>query len=334
MQTRRNYKLTETVRWSSKYLIFMLAYSSIIVIGYEVLHIYALRIPWLPMSVIGIAVAFFLGFKNNSSYDRQWEARKIWGAIVNTSRSWGICVKDFVTDTFLDMELEHSQLHPIHRELIYRQIAWLTALRHQLRRKQSWERRNKKEDAYFQSVVPEYLFSLENDLQHLLSSNEVKTTLKKANSATHILSVQSRRLQELRKQGLIDDFRHMELQNLLVNLFDQQGKCERIKNYPFPRQYATYNLIGVWVFALLLPLGMIDTFDHINIWLAIPFSTLIGWLFFTMEMIGDYSENPFEGGFNDIPITALSRTIEIDLRQMLEEEEVPKPVSPVNGILF
>ncbi len=335
MQTKRTYPIGQTVRWSSKFLIGMFVYSALIVICYELVHFHFLRIPWLPMSVIGIAVAFFLGFKNNSSYDRQWEARKIYGAIVNTSRTWGIAVRDLITDTFLEWGMEDEDLLEIHREMIYRHIAWMTALRHQLRQKKGWEHRgNKKEDAYFSRIVPEYQHSLENDLQGLIGEPEKKWVLSKANSATQLLAKQSSRLKELRKKDLIDDFRHMKLHDLLTDLYTQQGKCERIKNYPFPRQYATYNMIAVWIFGFLLPLGMIDTFDQINIWLAIPFSALIGWLFFTMEMIGDYSENPFEGGYNDIPITSLSRTIEVDLRQMLEEKEMPPPVEPVDGILF
>ena len=335
MQTKRTYSIGKTIRWSSNYLIGMLVYSTVIVSAYELAHLSFFRIPWLPMSVIGIAVAFFLGFKNNSSYDRQWEARKIYGGIVNASRSWGITVRDFITDTFLEWGMEKEEIKAIHTELIHRHIGWLTALRHQLRRKQVWEIRNKpKEDKYFDLHVPEYNATLEEELLKLVPEEECAALLKKANTATALVSNQSERLRALRKQGLIDDFRHMKLQDLLIEFYTLQGKCERIKNYPFPRQYATYNMIAVWVFGILLPLGMIDTFDQINIWLAIPFSTLIGWLFFTMEMIGDYSENPFEGGFNDIPITALSRTIEIDLRQMLDEENLPAPVKPVDGILF
>lgn len=335
MQTKRNYPILQTIRWSSDYLLAIFIYSSIIVGCFELAHMYYLRIPWLPMSVIGIAVAFFLGFKNNASYDRQWEARKIYGAIVNTSRSWGMSVRDFVSDTFLEWGMEETEIKKIHQELIHRHIAWLTALRHQLRRKQTWEhQKRRKETAYFAQVVPEYLTTLENDLKNNISEEELATTLSKANAATHLLASQSAQLKELRKQGLIDDFRHMKLQELLIDLFAQQGKCERIKNYPFPRQYATFNLIAVWIFVILLPLGMIDTFNDINIWLAIPFSTVIGWIFFTMELVGDYSENPFEGGYNDIPITTLSRTIEVDLRQMLEEEEMPAPVETVNGIMF
>ncbi|MCA6074706.1 bestrophin family protein [Fulvivirga sedimenti] len=333
MQTRRNYSITQTILWSSKYLVIMFIYSSVVVALYELLGKDWLKIPWLPMSVIGVAVAFFLGFKNNASYDRLWEARKIWGAIVNTSRSWAISVRDLITDTFTDVDQE--ELDRIHKELVYRHIAWLTALRHQLRERRRWEHRNKaKEEAYFKGVVPEYRISLEDDLGSLIPSKERESIIKSANAATQLISRQSERLKVLRKEGLIDEFRHMKLQDLLIDLYTQQGKSERIKNYPFPRQYATYNTIAVWIFAFLLPLGMIDTFHDVNVWLAIPFSSLIGWLYFTMEMIGDYSENPFEGSYNDIPITALSRTIEIDLREILGEEDLPEPIKPVHDFLY
>ncbi len=333
MQTRRTYRFFKTLGWSSNYLWLMLFYSSVVVISYELVDQSWLKIPWLPMSVIGIAVAFFLGFKNNAAYDRLWEARKIWGAIVNTSRSWSVSVRDLITDTFTPVPAD--ELVVIHRELVDRHIAWLTALRHQLRERKRWEHRNKKkEEAYFRSVVPEYIVSLEDDIKPFLAQGEKQQVLNGTNRASHLLSNQSKQLMQLRKAGILDEFRHMKLQDLVIDLYTQQGKCERIKNYPFPRQYATFNMIAVWVFAILLPLGMIDTFHDINIWFAIPFSTLIGWLFFTMEMVGDYSENPFEGGFNDVPVSALSRTIEIDMLEILGVSPTPEAREPVDDILF
>ena len=312
---------------------WMLLYSGVVVSAYELFDQNWLKIPWLPMSVIGIAVAFFLGFKNNAAYDRLWEARKIWGAIVNTSRSWAVSVRDLIEDTFT--AIHQDELDVIHRELIDRHIAWLTALRHQLRERKRWEHRNKKkEEAYFRSVVPEYIISLEDDIDPFLTAQEKIKVLNASNCATILLANQSGRLMKLRKLGILDEFRHMKLQDLIIDLYTQQGKCERIKNYPFPRQYASYNMIAVWIFALLLPLGMIDTFHDINIWFAIPFSTLIGWLFFTMEMVGDYSENPFEGGYNDVPISALSRTIEIDMLEILGATAIPKAREPVDDILY
>jgi putative membrane protein len=149
--------------------------------------------------------------------------------------------------------------------------------------------------------------------------------------------LQSADLATLASRGALDAVRHVELENLLVSLYDQQGKCERIKNFPYPRQFATLNLYFVHLFTLLVPFGMLQEFDKLGdhfVWLTIPFSTMVCWVFLTMEKIGEATENPFEGTANDIPMAALSRTIEIDLRDMLDEKELPVPVQPVNDILM
>ncbi|MEO0778876.1 MAG: bestrophin family ion channel, partial [Bacteroidota bacterium] len=115
-----------------------------------------------------------------------------------------------------------------------------------------------------------------------------------------------------------------------------QGKAERIKNFPFPRQYATVNYFFVVLFVFLLPFGMLSVFvnpsqSHL-IWFTIPFTVVVSWVFWTMEMIGDYSENPFEGLYNDVPITSMARGIEIDIRQMLDETELPPSIQPTSHL--
>jgi putative membrane protein len=151
------------------------------------------------------------------------------------------------------------------------------------------------------------------------------------------LSLQTLDLQRLRQQGLIDDFRHIELQKFVSAMYDEQGKSERIKNFPFPRQYATIPLLFIKLVSVLLPFALIREFDTIgphHIWLALPFNAIVTWVFILMEMIGDYSENPFEGTYNDVPISAISRGIEIDLKEILHEQEIPAPHQPVNGMLM
>ena len=133
------------------------------------------------------------------------------------------------------------------------------------------------------------------------------------------------------------------MQNLLQELYTLQGKSERIKNFPYPRQFASLNFYFVWIFLLLIPFGIMHEFHQIGtklatdyffigkhfVWLSIPFSIVVSWVFHTMELIGDTSENPFEGLFNDVPITALTRAIEIDMLEMLDEENVPDPLKPM-----
>jgi putative membrane protein len=159
----------------------------------------------------------------------------------------------------------------------------------------------------------------------------------KKNRATQLIHLQSADLRKLRDAGLIDGFRHIEMENLLVNLYDQQGRCERIKNFPYPRQFATLNLYFACLFSILVPFGLLQEFDKLGeyfVWLTIPFSVIVSWVFLAMEKIGEATENPFEGTPNDVPMAALSRTIEIDLREMLDEKDIPDPVKPVNDILM
>lgn len=164
----------------------------------------------------------------------------------------------------------------------------------------------------------------------------MKATLSKSNKAAYIISLQSEQLKLLREKGLIEDFRHIELERILVELYNQQGVSERIKNFPYPRQYATVNLYLTRIFVMLVPLGMLQEFQKLGgwmVWLSIPFSVLSTWIFTTMERIGEASESPFEGSANDVPITAMSRAIEIDLLEMINHDHIPAPIKPQNNIL-
>lgn len=184
----------------------------------------------------------------------------------------------------------------------------------------------------------------------------------KGNQASQLLGIQSRRLKELKQEGPIEDFRHMEMANLLVEFYTLQGKCERIKNFPYPRQFATLNYLFVWIFIILLPFGIMEEFETIGghiledlqmhesrtswghlaqefiakhfVWFSVPFSALISWVFHTMEAIGENTENPFEGGPNDIPITDTSRGIEIDIRQLIDDTDIPAPYKWKNDIVM
>ncbi len=332
MYTKRNYGFWLTFNWSKMPFIYGFLYAGLIVIAHHVVlnyHDIDISLPWQPISVLGIAVAFYLGFKNNSSYDRTWEARKIYGAIVNNSRSFGAAVNAF---------LQGNNKELLKKELIYRHIAWLTALRFQLRLTRDWEHKNEaiKGICYFK-MDGDYNAELERQLTQYVSKEEVAILFTKENIATQILNNQSLLLQKLKNEGYYDDFRHMELYKLIASFYDEQGKSERIKNFPFPRQYASASLWQSIIFSLLIPFGMLNIFSADQTfasWLAVPFSALIIWSFFLMEKIGDYSENPFEGSYNDIPITSISRAIEIDIRQMINDTDIPKPIKSIDGYLM
>jgi putative membrane protein len=328
MYVKRQYGFLMTFNWSKWPFILGVIYGAGVCLTTHFLGV-NLALPWGPIGVIGIAVAFYLGFKNNSSYDRTWEARKIWGSIVNNSRTFGAAVIAFVQGTGEEA---------IKEELIRRHIAWMTALRHQLRLSRQWEHvKNRVKGLYAPTVCEDYTNKLEGELHLYLTEKEIQVLRNKSNMATQILQIQSARLQELRDKGYFEDFRHMEFHTLITSFYADQGKSERIKNFPFPRQYASATIWLTLVFCAFVPFGLLDIMNTAEWWMLwiCPFlSGLITWVFFLMEKIGDYSENPFEGTYNDVPITSISRAIEIDLLEMLGAENIPEPISDNNGFLM
>jgi len=340
MYVSRIFNPVSLLSFSIKPILALVIYASIVVSLYLYLDYGWLRIPWAPLTLIGIAVAFYVGFKNNSAYDRTWEARKIWGGIVNSSRSWGLMVKGFVTDEFSDGEISDTEIDEIRKRLIYRHIAWLYRLKRQLRVLKQWEH-DAALNRRFRKIIANN-FPTENpdvELQNFLADSEVQKILNSANGCTQLLHLQTEDLRTLKRRGLIDDFRHMEMQGMLTEFFTLQGKCERIKNFPLPRQYATLSIYFVYIFILFLPMGLLSAFSNADlaegmIWGVVPFTALVGWVFWMMEGVGDYAENPFENLAFDTPMTSLTRTIEIDLRQMLNETELPKPIGPIDGFVM
>jgi putative membrane protein len=340
MYVQRIFTPISVLSFSLRPLVLFTLYSAMIVSLYLLLDFQWLKIPWVPLTLIGIAVAFYLGFKNNSAYDRTWEARKIWGGIVNSSRSWGLMVKGFVTDEFAEGEVSDAEIDAVRKRLIYRHIAWLYRLKRQLRVLKQWEH-DVALNRRFRKIIEERFPSEDPDveLKNFLADGEVQKILNAANGCSQLLHLQTEDLRELKRRGLIDDFRHMEMQTMLTEFFTLQGQCERIKNFPLPRQYASVSIYFVNIFIFLLPLGLLSAFADADLpgymtWGVIPFTTLVGWIFWMMEGVGDYAENPFENLAFDTPMTSLTRTIEIDLREMLNETDLPRPIVPIEDFVM
>ena len=300
-----------------------------------------LRLPFLPVSTIGTAVAFYVGFKNNSAYDRFWEGRKIWGGIVNVSRTWATNVMSYI-----DVGDDSERAKNARRELIYRQLAWINALRLQLRKTSRFDdaparatkQRLERHAAHLRS-------NWDDELAPFLSSEELASVSAQVNPATHLLNRQGTVLAGYVSDERLDLFHQIAMMKLVEECYGLQGKCERIKNTPFPRQYAEFSRVFTRVFTFLVPFGLLDVFgDHfgelgtLETWLAvIPMvaaSSLISWVFTTMEGIGDASEDPFERSMNDVPMNALCRTIERDLRQLLGETELPAKEERIDNLLY
>ncbi|WP_460622165.1 bestrophin family protein [Hymenobacter tenuis] len=317
-----------TLRWSRRSLLVGLLYSAAIIVVYETTRI-PFALPWQPISVIGIAVAFFLSFKNNSSYDRTWEARKIWGKIINESRTFATAI---LTMPGPEVSREWK------KATIHRHLAWLLALKHTMRRARTWEHNEPIANlVYTPRFRQECQDGMEPEVGPYLAAAELAQLKKYTNIPSQILKNQSLEIERLFNSGQLSDYKHVRLHTLIGNLYDLQGMTERIKNFPFPRQYASTGLWIMYIFCALIPFGLLDVFEQsrsLHYWLTIPFSTVIIWLYFLVDRIGDYSENPFEAAYNDVPISSIARTIEIDLREMLEEETIPEPYPVENGFLL
>lgn len=274
-------------------------------------------------------MAFFLGFKNNSSYDRTWEARKIWGAIVNESRTFATAI----------LSLPNQNMpHEEKKKLIYRHLAWLLALKHVMRKDKTWEHNLPVNKLIFiPGFIKEYYDGVFAEIEKYITKDELNSIKNSSNIPSQLLKIQSKEIAKLNEQGLLSDYKQVWLHELIGKLFTNQGMTERIKNFPFPRQYASTGLWITYIFCGLIPFGLLDIFEHssaLHYWLTIPFSAIIIWIFFLVDRIGDYSENPFEGGYNDVPISSIARAIEIDLLEMLDEENIPAPYAVENGFLM
>lgn len=332
MHAGKRFTFKQVVFWTRRDIYFFIFYSTLITSLNYFLNIKWIIIPWVAIGLVGTAAAFLIGFKNTQTYARMWEARMIWGAIVNASRTWGVLARDTVNDSTSAT-----------RELIYRHFAWLTALRYQLREPRIWEtqelKSNKEFSNYFQ--VPEKQSKLEDELKKYLSEKDLSYILTKKNKAAQLLAMQSQQLKHLRAEGKISEFDFIELEKLIAAFYEEQGKSERIKNFPYPRQFATINQMFVRLFIAMLPLGIIQEFGKLTdeagsliIWATVPCSVIVAFVFHLMERIGEATENPFEAGANDVPISAIARGIEIDLRDMLDEKDLPAPLTPTNDILL
>ncbi|MEM9142970.1 MAG: bestrophin family ion channel [Bacteroidota bacterium] len=341
MHIKRTYTTLEMAAWTryETFLFFLIV--TVWAAAYYFFDLGWLKIPWTPLALIGTAVAFVIGFQNNSSYGRIWEARKIWGGIVNTSRTWGMYLQDMLTNEHAQNPMDETGLRAEVKSLTYRHIAWMTALRHAMRMPKPWETTvGHRTNQEWNMRPPEVDADLSEDLSPYISKDDMEYVMNKGNKQTALVYLQSHHLRKLKEQGFIWEFSFLELEALLQEMFTLQGKSERIKNFPYPRHFATLNHFFMWIFILLLPMALVPQFAEIGegiaaehpwagklfVWFSIPFYVIVAWIFHTMERIGRTGENPFEGTANDVPISTIARGIEIDLRQNLGEtpEEIPE----------
>ncbi len=260
-----------------------------------------LDLPVVPVTILGGALAIFLGFRNNSAYDRWWEARKIWGGIVNTSRTLSSFVMTFPSLKHGEAPIE--EVDQWKRSIIHRQIAWLYTLKAHLRKQTNFDQ-----------------------LKEWLSDEEYEILMRKSNKPAQLLHNQNQAIAYAYEAGMIDNFRHMELAKLVKQFYDLQGMNERIKNTVFPYYYNYFTGLFLWLFIICLPFSLVPIMDY----MAIPMSIAISFIFYILNKSGEMTEDPFEGRAADTPMSTISRSIEIDLLEMLGEPHPPKPLDIQN----
>jgi len=347
MYVQRRFSFKSVLVWTKRELIFFVILSTVITVLYDLLDIKWLQVPLTPVGLIGTAVAFMVGFQNNAAYDRIWEARKIWGGIVNASRSFIITLKDSFYMHRAEASKDESEVIKV---ITNRHIAWLTALRYAMRTKKSWETSyeiNHKRET-FKYNIPEYSTPLEAELEPYLSKTEFDHVMSKDNKPNAVIALQSKHLRQLTDEKKLWDFSLLNLQQVLQELTALQGKTERIKNFPYPKQYGSIGYHFVHIFMWLLPMAIIPAFANMGVdiaktnpiigsyfvWFNIPFTVIVIWVFNTMLRIGLAGENPFEGSPNDVPISNISRGITRDILQIIDEDpaNIPAPIENLNNI--
>jgi len=293
-------------------LIFSIFLALAVWVFFELLDFQKIALPFSIAATLGGALAIFLGFRNNSSYSRWWEARSAWSGIVNASRVFTRLVFTF-TDSHAHQEnYQKERSEAFKKSLIYKQIAWVHALRMHLRKQENWQ-----------------------EIKPFLSEEEFAELKNKQNKPNYLQKMMGHQIYKAMANGTLGGFDSFQMEGQLLALANYQGACERIKDTPLLRQYHFFTLLFLYAFMFLLPFCLIGDFKRLEItWLMMPISVLISFVFGTIAKIGEVNEDPFENRPTDVPLTLLCNTIERDLRETLGETDLPEILKEVDGVLL
>lgn len=278
-----------------KYVFGKIKVELALVIGYTILfeiihhfyHAFSINIPIAVPAIIGTVISLLLAFKSNQAYDRWWEARIVWGAIVNDSRSLLRQVIAFYKDPDFSIKANDYK-----ERFAKRQAAWCYALAQSLRGKDAHK--------ICKSFLDDEEYSFIKNHKHVPNA---------------ILMLHAKELRKAKQDGRLNTYQQVEIDNTLTRLCDSMGKCERIKNTIFPTTYSMYIRFTLCLFILLLPFGLTDFLG----WMQIPVVAAIGAACFLIEKMAIHLEDPFENRPTDTPMLTISSNIEINLMQMVNE---------------
>jgi len=281
-------------------LIVITLYAGAVALSHTYFDLSHISLPFSVPMIMGTVISLLLGFRSNQAYDRWWEARTIWGAIVNDSRTLTRQIKTLSKEAYQGEELFFFK-----QRFIKRQIAWCYSLNQNLRNQDSIKGLDK--------------YMIKRDLQHLKNYS---------NAPFAILELHGNDIQQAMDNGWINAYQQVEIDKTLTRLTDAMGKCERIKNTVFPATYSLYIHISLIVFFVLLPFSMIEVFGVI---FFIPALIAIATVFFLIEKMAIHLQDPFENKPTDTPMTAICNNIERDLKQAINETYLNEPVKVKNA---
>lgn len=258
----------------------------------------------IPFTLIGLPLAIFLGFRNNVAYDRFWEGRRLWGELVHKSRSLSRQCQSLIADT--EPARAHRGLTDVRVRMIYRAIAFAHALRQQLRNIQA-----------------------PAELKGLLLASEWQQMDKSSNKPDFLMLKMGQDLGLCLKEGRIDSCLAASIDATLSSMTGAAGGCERIKSTPVPFSYTLLLHRTAYLYCFLLPFGLVDSIGFMT-----PFVVaIVAYTFFGLDALGDEIEEPFGTDSNDLPLDAICRVIEINLRESLHDEHIPPQLVPINYCL-
>lgn len=279
-------------------------------------------LPFNAVATLSTALAIYLGFKANQAYDRWWEGRKIWGLLVNYSRAFG---REVLTFPVSKSPSEIGEIRAWQRRVLRRHMAFVHALRVFLRKPNGYVQRG------------EYLMRPPNsydDMVDFLDEEEFAVIPAQKNPPNQLLLRQGEDLRTAFERGWVSDYRFVQMSETLTEFNNHQGRAERIKNTPLPRPFSFYSRIFVYVHGTMVPFAFIEELT----WLNIPLSIAINFVFLSLDLVGQYIEDPFENRTTDVPLSAISLTIEENLKEMLSEmipvSSLPDKPPPVEGVVF
>lgn len=261
----------------------ILTYAVVIGIADQYSFLANISIPIGATAVIGTALSLLLAFRTSQAYERWWEARTVWGSIVNDSRTLVRQVVQFVPSNNKN-EIE---------AFANRQIIWCYALGESLRK------------LPFSQKVQAYI-----DDQKITDKNVPNAILNQHSNALSNLG--------------ISEFKQIQIDATLSRLCDAMGKCERIKNTVFPKSYSLLVHFLIYVFATLLPFGLEDKYVAVEVFLT----TLLPAVFIAIERTAIILQDPFENAPTDTPVTSLATTIEINIKEMIGNKDLPVQENP------